>query len=273
MKIKTNGLDFNCRIDGREGAPWVVLGHGLATDHSMWDELAAALAPHYRVLRYDVRGHGGTAATPGEYTLPMLVNDVIGLMDALQIDKAHYCGLSMGGMVGEGLALDHPHRIKSSSVCDAPHTATPAFSKAWHDRIAQVRQGGIAAIVEPTATRWSSAGLAERRPDLLDRMRRMIRATSADGYCGCAAALAGLAYGPRLSQAKIPMQFITGDQDHGAPPENARQMHAMVPGSRVLEIRNAGHISNIEQPDIFNAAILSLIDEVEATATTKETRP
>lgn len=263
MQVKNNDVNFNCRIEGREGAPWVVLGHGLATDHTAWDELAAALTPRYRVLRYDVRGHGNTPATPGEYTLPMLVNDVVGLMDALGIDKAHYCGLSMGGMVGEGLALDHPQRIKSASVCDAPHTATPAFSKAWYDRIAQVRQGGIEAIVESTVTRWSSAGLAERRPDLLDRMRKMIRNTSADGYCGCAAALAGLNYGPRLSQAKVPMQFITGAEDHGAPPENARQMHAMVPGSRVLEIENAGHISNIERPEIFNAAVLGLIDDVE----------
>jgi 3-oxoadipate enol-lactonase len=263
MQVKANGVSFNCRVEGVEGAPWVVLSHSLATELTMWDELAAALGARYRVLRYDMRGHGGTEPVAGDYTLDTLVSDVIGLMGALKIDKTHYCGLSIGGMIGEGLALDHAQRIKSASICDAPHTATPPFSKAWHDRIAQVRQGGIGSIVDSTVTRWSSAGLAERRPDVIARMQKMIRGTSPDGYCGCAAAIARLNYGPRLGQIRLPVQFITGAEDHGAPPENARQMHQMVPGSRFVEIEQAGHISNIEQPEKFNAAVIGLIDDVE----------
>ena len=266
MQIKSNGVSFNCRIDGPDGAPWVVLSHSLATDLTMWDELAAALAPRYRVLRYDMRGHGGTEAVPGEYTLEMLVADVVSLMDALKIDKAHYCGLSIGGMIGQGLALDHALRIKSAAICDAPHTATPAFSTAWHERIAQVRQDGIESIVESTVARWSSAGLAERRPDIIARLKKMIRGTSPNGYCGCAAAIARLNYGPRLGQIRLPVQFITGAEDHGAPPENAREMHRRVAGSRFVEIEQAGHISNIEQPEQFNSAILSLLDDVEKAA-------
>jgi 3-oxoadipate enol-lactonase len=266
MQINSNGVSFNCRIEGPEGAPWVVLSHSLATDLTMWDELAAALAARYRVLRYDMRGHGGTQPISGDYTLAMLVGDVVGLMDALKIDRAHFCGLSIGGMIGQGLALDRAQRIKSASICDAPHTATPPFSQAWHDRIAQVRQGGIESIVESTVMRWSSAGLAERRPDIIARLKAMIRRTSADGYCGCAAAIAGLDYGPRLGQIRLPVQFITGAEDHGAPPENAREMHRRVPGSRFVEIERAGHISNVEQPAQFNAAILGLVDDVEKAA-------
>jgi len=266
MQIKSKGVNFNCRVEGPDGAPCVVLSHSLATDLTMWDELAAALAARYRVLRYDMRGHGGTEAVPGAYTLDMLVGDAVGLMDALKIDRAHFCGLSIGGMIGQGLALDHANRIKSASICDAPHTATPAFSQAWHDRIAQVRQDGIESIVESTVARWSSAGLAERRPDIIARLKKMIRGTSPDGYCGCSAAIARLNYGPRLGEIRLPVQFITGAEDHGAPPENAREMHRRVAGSRFVEIEQAGHISNVEQPEKFNAAVLGLVDDAERTA-------
>lgn len=266
MKIDSNGISFNCRIDGREGAPWMVLSHGLATDLTMWDELTEALAPRYRVLRYEARGHGGTQAVPGDYTLDMLVADVVGLMDALGIERTHICGLSMGGMVAQGLTLDHPQRVLSASVCDSRHTTTPAFTQAWYNRAAEVRKGGIEAIVESTVRRWSSEGLAERKPEVVERMRRMIRNTTPEGYIGCAVALAHLNYGHRLGEIRTPMLFLAGSEDHGAPPENTREMHARVDGSRFVEISGAGHISNIEQPEIFNAAILGFLDEVEHSA-------
>jgi 3-oxoadipate enol-lactonase len=263
MQVKANGVSFNYRVDGTEGKPWVVLSHGLATDLTMWDETAAALAPRYRVLRYDARGHGGTEPVPGDYSLDVLVADVIGLMDALKIDKAHFCGLSMGGMVAQGLVLDHAPRIISASVCDSRHTTTPEFSKAWYDRAADVRKGGIEAIVESTVSRWSSDGLAERRPDIIARLKKMIRDTSPNGYCGCAVALAHLNYGHRLGEIRTPMLFLTGSEDHGAPPEGTREMHNAVAGSRFVEIEQAGHISNIEQPEKFKAAVIGLIDDVE----------
>jgi 3-oxoadipate enol-lactonase len=262
MQIKSNGSTFNCRVDGARG-PWVLLSHGLATDLSMWDELADALKDRYRVLRYDARGHGGSAATAGDYTLDQLVADTAGIIDAVEVPQAHFCGLSMGGMVGLGLMLDHPARIRSAVIADSRHTTTPEFTKAWHDRAAAVRQGGIAAIVGSTVERWSSAGLAERDPGAIARMERMIRSTSAAGYCGCAAALARLDYGQRLGEIRNPALVLCGTEDHGAPPENTRQMHGMIKGSRFLEIAQAGHISNIEKPAIFNAAVAKLFDDVE----------
>jgi len=266
MQVKANGVNFNCRVDGAEGKPWVVLSHGLATDLTMWDELTAVLTPHYRVMRYDARGHGGTDPVPGDYSLEMLVADVIGLMDALKIDKAHVCGLSMGGMVAQGLVLDHAPRIVSASVCDSRHTTTPEFTKAWYDRAAEVRKGGIEAIVESTVARWSSESLAERKPEVIARMRKMICGTSPNGYCGCAVALAHLNYGHRLREIRKPMLFLTGSEDHGAPPEGTREMHERVAGSRFIEIKQAGHISTIEQPDIFNAAILDFLRDVDQMA-------
>src|SRR5215470_5606824 len=262
MQIKSNGSTFHFRVDGERG-PWVLLSHGLATDLGMWDELVDALKDRYRVLRYDARGHGGSAATEGDYTLDQLVTDAVGILDALDVPQAHFCGLSMGGMVGLGLMLDHAPRIKSAVIADSRHTTTPEFTKAWHDRADAVRQGGIAAIVASTVARWSSAGLAARDPAVVARMERMIRNTSAAGYCGCAAALARLDYGHRLGEIRTPALVLCGTEDHGAPPENTRQMHAMIEGSRFLEIAQAGHISNIEQPMIFNAAVANLFDEVE----------
>ncbi len=262
MQVNSNGSRFNCRVDGARG-PWVLLSHGLATDLTMWDELADALKGRYRVLRYDARGHGGSAATQGDYTLDQLVRDAVGILDALDVPQAHFCGLSMGGMVGLGLMLDHAARIKGAVIADSRHTTTPEFTKAWLERAEAVRQGGIAAIVGSTVERWSSAGLAERAPAVIARMERMIRATSPAGYRGCAAALARLDYGHRLGEIRNATLVLCGSEDHGAPPENTRQMHAMIKGSRFLEIAQAGHISNIEQPAIFNAAVAKLFDDIE----------
>jgi len=258
MQIASNGSTFHCRIDGDSG-PWVMLSHGLATDLTMWDELAGALKDRYRVLRYDARGHGGSAATAGDYSLDMLVADAAGILDALEITQTHFVGLTMGGMVAQGLMLDHPRRIKSAVIADSRHSTTPEFTRAWLDRIDAVRKGGIEAIVASTVARWSSAGLAQRKPAVVARMEKMIRNTSPDGYCGCAAALARLDYGHRLGDVTQPVLVICGDEDHGAPPENTRQMHAMISGSRFRVIEQAGHIANIEQPDIFNEAVAAFL--------------
>ena len=262
MQINSNGSTFNCRVDGERG-PWVLLSHGLATDLTMWDELADALKDRYQVLRYDARGHGGSTATVDDYTLDQLVADAAGILDAIAVTQVHFAGLSMGGMVGLGLLLDHAPRIKSAVIADSRHTTTPEFTKAWLDRVAAVRQGGVEAIVKSTVERWSSAGLAERDPAVIARMERMIRNTSPAGYCGCAAALARLSYGHRLGEIDKPTLVLCGTEDHGAPPENTRQMHAMIKGSRFLEIEQAGHISTIEKPAIFNTAVAKLFDDVE----------
>jgi 3-oxoadipate enol-lactonase len=193
----------------------------------------------------------------------MLVTDVAGILDAVKIERTHVVGLSMGGMVAQGLMLDHPNRVLSAVIADSRHTTTPEFTKAWHARAATVRKEGVEAIVKSTVERWSSSGLSERNPAVIRRMEKMIRSTSADGYCGCAAALARLNYGSRLGEIGRPVLVVCGTEDHGAPPENTRQMHRMIPNSEFLEIPQAGHIANIEQPAIFNGAVLSFVEKVE----------
>lgn len=262
MQVEANGARFHVRIDGDSG-PWVLLSHGLATDLSMWDELTAALHSRYRIIRYDARGHGATEATNGDYSLDQLTADAVGILDALGVDRVHVAGLSMGGMIAQGLMLDHPQRVLSAVIADSRHTTTPEFTEAWLSRAEAVRKGGIDAILASTVERWSSAGLAQRNPNAVARMERMIKNTSADGYCGCAVALAHLNYGHRLGEIETPTLVICGDEDHGAPPENSHEMHSMIRGSRFAVVEQAGHISNIEKPAFFNAAVASLFDDVE----------
>ncbi len=254
MNIDANGSTFNVRIDGEQG-PWVMLSHGLATDLTIWDELTDSLKGRYRVLRYEARGHGASAAPAGDYALDQLVDDAAGILDALKIDQTLFAGLSMGGMVGLGLMIHHPTRIKAAVIADSRHTTTPEFTKAWLDRIVTVRKDGVEAVVPSTVARWSSDGLATRNPAVVARMEKMVRGTSANGYCGCAAALARLNYGSRLNEINVPVLVMCGDEDHGAPPENSRQMASMIKGGRFVEIKQAGHIANIEQPAMFNAAV------------------
>src|SRR3974390_24935 len=264
MRVEANGCIFECRIDGDAG-PWMTLSHGLATDMSMWNELGEASRSLFRVLRYDARGHGQSGASPGDYTLSMLVADIVGILDVLKIEQTHFVGLSMGGMVAQGFMLEHPKRVCSAVIADSRHTTTPEFASAWFARAATVRKEGVEAIVRSTVERWSSSGLSERNPAVTRRMEKMIRATSADGYCGCAAALARLDYGPRLGEINCPVLVLCGSEDHGAPPENTRQMHKMIAKSEFLEIPQAGHIANIEQPAIFNRGVLSFLEKAEAS--------
>lgn len=264
MMLPSNGTNFHIRLEGPERAPLVTLSHGLATDLTMWDGLAQMLASKYRVLRYDARGHGGTPATPGDYTLEQLGADVLGLLDALGVARTHFVGLSMGGMVGMGLGLDHPERLLSLAACDARAEAPPEYRAAWTERAATVRAKGIEAIVEPTLSRWFTPAFGRDDPSALEAVRRMIRRTSAQGYAGCAAALRDLDYQRRLGSLTVPTLFLGGAEDQGAPAAVMRAMHEALPGSHYVEIPGAGHIANLEQPELFHGAILNFLAEVEA---------
>ena len=262
QNIDANGCRFRVRIDGKENGPWIVLAHGLATDLSMWDDLVAALRNRFRILRYDARGHGSSSATPGAYSWDMLVSDAVALQDQVGIERAHFVGLSMGGMVGLGLAIHHRARILSLSACDARAEATPEYNEGWTERVRIVRAGGMDALVERTLRRWFTPAFLATPSERLDKMRAMMRATSVDGYCGCAAALQTLHYAPHLPNLKVPALYVVGAEDLGAPPEVVRTMHDATPGSQFIEIPNAGHISAVENTSDFNDAIAEFIDRV-----------
>jgi 3-oxoadipate enol-lactonase len=265
--VEIDGIQFHVRIDGREGAPWVMMAHGLATNLSMWDDLVAALKDDYRCLRYDARGHGVTPPTSGDYSFDLLVRDAAKIMDALHVEKAHFVGLSMGGMVALGLALDRPGRLASISVCDARAEADEEYIEGWNRRMKIVRNGGMEPLIERTLQRWFTPAFLAKPSPSLDKMRRMMGGTSRDGYCGCGAALKALNYGARLAQISLPTLLVVGAQDLGAPVEIVRKMHGAIPKSRYVEIPDAGHISNVEQPALFAAALRDFLSEVDASRT------
>ena len=253
MKINANGISINCEISGREGAPWVVFSNSLMTDLSMWDEQAAALGDSFRVLRYDHRGHGGTEATAPPYSFDVLTADVVALFDALGIKKAHFVGLSMGGMTAVALAERHPERLDRVIPCDCGPASTPQSAQQWAERIALAKEKGMEALVEPTVGRWFVPEFLSSNKQIVDKVRAMIRTTSVNGFIGCALALSDFDLKPGLANIKNPMQFLCGAKD--ASLGGTKALNASVPGSALIEIEGAGHISNMENPSAFTRAV------------------
>ena len=258
MKVKANGITINYRIDGPERAPWLVFSNSLATSLAMWDEQAAALQTSFRVLRYDQRGHGETDAPSGRYAFDTLLDDALALMDAHNIDKAHFAGLSMGGATALGLAERRPQRFHSIVVADSPCQSTPQSSQQWEERIAVAQKQGIEALVEPTVGRWFPPERVAANPPYLDKIRAMIRATPVNGFIGCAAALAAHDYASAVGTVKCPTLFIVGEQD-GATPIAMAKLHEKLAGSRFVTLPGAGHISNMDRPAEFSRALRAFL--------------
>jgi 3-oxoadipate enol-lactonase len=263
-RVVANGIAFHASVAGPSGAPWLTFSNSHATDLSLWDEQAARLQDRFRVLRYDTRGHGRTEATDGPYNFDLLAADVIALWDTLGIARSHFVGLSLGGTTGIEVALRYPGRVASLAACDCRCNAPPEFSASWDPRIAAARVEGMRALVEPTIQRWFTPAFRERSPPLLDKVRGMIRGTSVAGYVGCAEALKRIDCEPRLFAIRCPTLFLTGDKDPSAPPDLMRGWQSRVPDSRLTIIDNAAHITNIEQPTAFNAALDIFLGAIES---------
>jgi len=253
MQTKANGITFNYEVEGPEGAPWVAFSNSLATDLSMWDEQAAALKKSFRVLRYDQRGHGGTEATDGRYNFDLLVADVVALFDALLIKRAHFVGISMGGMTGLALAQKHPDRVASLAACDCGPASSPASAQQWEERIAIAEKDGMEPLVEATARRWFPAEFIESNPAVFQKACQMIRTTPVKGFIGCAGALANYDLRPGLPGIGAPTVLIVGTKDATVP--GMKVINAGVAGSKLVELEGAGHLSNLEQPDAFTRAL------------------
>ena len=259
VMVDRGGFKLAAYVSGREAGPWIVLSNSVGATAAMWKTQLPLLEKHYRVLRYDARGHGKSDAPKGPYTFPDLVDDIIALMDHFEIAKADYMGLSLGGMTGLGLVLAHPDRIERFVCCDARADASPPFLAMWDSRMAAIRSGGMKAILDVTLERWFRPDFAERDPHANAEAKEMVLATDADGYCACAEALKTLDYLDDLKAIKVPTLYVVGADDAGATPATMRDMADRTPGSAYAEIPAAAHISNMEQPAAFNAAIAGFL--------------
>jgi 3-oxoadipate enol-lactonase len=254
MHVNANGISIYYRVDGAADAPWLTFSNSLATDLSMWDEQATYFGRRYRVLRYDQRGHGQSEAPKGRYSFDTLIADAVGLMKALDIERTHFCGLSMGGATAMGLAQRHPERLDRVIVCDTPCASTPASAQQWEERIAIANAQGMNALADPTLARWFPAETVATSPPHLAKVRQMILATPVNGFIGGAAALADHDFRSAVRSVRRPILFLAGEKD-GTTPAAMRQMQSELPGSRYIEMPGAGHISNLDQPDIFNRSV------------------
>jgi 3-oxoadipate enol-lactonase len=238
--------------------PWLTCLHCLATSSLLWEPQLAALSRTFRVLRIDARGHGGSDAPEGPYDFATLVADVVGVWDELGIERSAVLGLSMGGMTGFGLALDRPRRVTRLVAADCRADAPEFFRAMWTERRRLVAEGGLAAIADATIATWLTPETLKGRPDLVAGVRAMILGTSTAGYLGSTAALQGLDYKRRLGRIACPTLLVVGAKD-GPHPVEMRAMAALIPGARLSEIAGAAHLSNLEQPDAFDAAVVPFL--------------
>ncbi|MBK7813231.1 MAG: alpha/beta fold hydrolase [Rhodocyclaceae bacterium] len=237
----------------------MILSHSLATDLSMWDDQMAALTPHFRVLRFDTRGHGGTSAPDGAYDFAWLTADVLWLMERLGIGRAHFCGISLGGMIAQHVALAAPEKIDRLVLVSTTSAYGPEARALWAERIAAVRTGGMAPLVAPTLERWFTAPYRAARPEVMARVGAMIAATPAAGYIGCGQAIPLMDTTARLAQLRCPALVIAGADDAGMPPAMGRRIVEHLPGARWEVIESAAHLCNIEQKDSFNSLLLEFL--------------
>ena len=260
MKVQANGIAINYRIDGPEGAPWVTMSNSLATTHRMWDAQIEAFTRQYRVLRYDKRGHGETDVAPGPYSFELLADDVLALLDVLGITRTHFVGLSMGGMTGMTMALRRPGVLGTLVLCDTTSKDPLGDPALWQQRIDAVNAGGsMEPLVESTVARFLTPDTVKHRPAIADAVRAMVRTTPVAGYVACCQAIAKLNLTHRLPEIAIPTLVVVGADDPATTVQMARTIHQGIAGSELVILKDAAHLSNLEQPEAFNEAVLGFL--------------
>jgi 3-oxoadipate enol-lactonase len=258
-----NGIRMAYRIDGPTDAPVVMLCNSLMSTLAMWEPQMPALLERYCVIRYDTRGHGQTDTTPGPYSIELLADDAAALIDHIGLGPVHFVGLSMGGMVGQQLAVRNPDKVMSLSLCD---TASEMPTRAmWEDRFTTARAEGVAGLVEGTIKRWFVESFIAREPAQIAWVRQFILDTKAEGYIACGSAVRDMSQTHILSSIAKPTQIIVGRDDPACTLAASQVLHAEIPGSVLFVIDDAAHLSNIEKPEEFNRLLINFIDAVKTS--------
>ena len=262
MKVLVNGNQVHYELEGPSSAPVVLLAHSLATNLAMWEPQVKMLAENFRVLRYDALGHGGTEVPAGPYSLDRLATQVVGLLGALGMERVHFMGLSMGGMIAQLLAIRAPRKLASLLLCDTTSRIPPESLALWQERIRIAETEGMEPLVEPTIGRWFTPPFRTAHPDVIDRVRAMIRATPPSGYSGCCHAVSRLDLTAELRTIHSPTLIIAGEEDPSTPLEASRTIQGQISGSELVIIPSASHLSNLEQSEAFNQAVTSFLARV-----------
>lgn len=261
--IRLAGTTCYYRLEGGDGLPVLMLSHSLGQDHGMWDPQARHLAPHFRVLRYDVRGHGASSAPEGDYHLDQLGSDALALADALGIRTLAFCGLSLGGMIGQWLGVNAPDRLTALILANTSPRADAARMAARREAVVR---GGLASVSDEVMGRFFSARALARNPPVVATARRTLLATDAAGYAGCCAAIRDMDLTAALTQIRTPTLVVSGDWDTSLPWQGHGQVLARdIPHARAVHLR-AAHLSNLEAPRSFTASVIDFLQPSEAVS-------
>jgi 3-oxoadipate enol-lactonase len=255
--LAVNGTVLFHRLDGPVRAPLLLLSGSLGTSHAMWEDQIAALTHRFRVLRYDTRGHGRSAVPSGPCDIATLGRDALGLLDALHVERAHFCGLSLGGMTGIWLAAHAPERVARLVLANT--SSYLGARETWEARISAVRRGGMAAVTGGILERWFTPEFRAREPVRVERIRQMLLTTPPEGYAACAAAVRDMDQRCALAAISASTLVICGSADVATTPEHLRFIGERIPGARLTELP-AAHLSNIEAAEAFNRAVLDFLE-------------
>ncbi len=255
--VQANGIDIHTRWDGPEGAPVLLLSNSLGTRLEMWDDQMAALTPHFRVLRYDSRGHGRSSAPDRDYTIDELGTDAVSLLDALEVDKVYFCGLSKGGMVGQWLGANAADRVHKLVLSNTAARMSPR--EIWDERIRVSREQGIEPLADVIIQRWFTPAFIESSPERVARVRDQVMATPGHGYGACCAAIRDMDQREAIKSITTPAMVIAGAEDPATPPEAGRLIADSIPGAKLEIIPAAAHLSNIEQTGTYNRTLVDFL--------------
>ena len=250
------GVRLHYELEGDSTLPVLVLSNSLGVNLAMWDPQLQALAGHVRLLRYDTRGHGGSSIPEGPYTIAQLGRDVLGLLDTLGIARAYFCGLSIGGAIGQWLGVNAPDRIDKLILSNT--AAKIGNDETWNARIALVQREGLAPVISGTLDRWFTTDFRASHPEAVARVRAMLEATKAEGYVAGCAAVRDFDLRESVARITAPTLVIAGDADPVTTTEDGRRLAASIPKAKYVEVP-AAHLSNVQAAGAFNAALLSFL--------------
>jgi len=253
-----NGIELYHEVSGQPDGPVLLLSNSLASNLHMWDPQMETFQRHFRVVRYDSRGHGRSDAPAGAYSIETLTADAVGLLDHLGVARAHFCGLSKGGMVGQRLATLHPDRVDRLVLADTAAYMGPA--DLWEGRIQLAEQGGMAAIVDATLERWFTKPFRDNDERAVGKVREMILNTPVKGFVGCCRAIQSMDQRESIRAIAAPTLIVVGADDPGTTPDKGREIQERIAHSKLTILPEAAHLANIEQAALFDAAVIEFLE-------------
>jgi 3-oxoadipate enol-lactonase len=262
MLLPVSGRRLYYDLTGPEDGPVVCITHSLASDGGSWaEQVPPLLQTGFRVLRLDMRGHGGSDPVAGDYSMSQLAGDVASVIEALGFARVHYIGLSIGGMIGQAFALEYRQKLISALWCDTLPASPPGAADIWGPRIKAVREANsLEPIAEASMDRYLSPAFQAKNPGRWKQLRDTIVGTTPAGYLGCSAAILDFDFEAQLPSLALPVLVVCGEHDAGTPAAENRRLAGLVPGARYEEIAGMRHFPNVEAPDAFNRIMLGWLD-------------